>query len=691
MKNPLLIALRYWKLLVLLNACLFSAVGYLIVTTPRTWTANAELILPDTTSNLDANLGTLGRLSSGDGLVVSQHLNPLNSLSAVLLSNDTMRRVWEVDPEQNEFPQLQAYKSIYKLTPQNESTIVSLSADGSSTTLAEQRLTVLVDILQQRLNELRANDAKQRTKFMETKVAQARQTLDTARVKLTQFQQSSNLVSNLDQTQALINTINELTTSQSRLLAESRASKAQVKSLSSRLNLSPDEAVGSLGLGDNRNYRFNQQQLSQVEVELAAKRTVLTDTNPQIQSLIQQRNELRRRVEQEIGQAASLGRSSGENSTDLIQQLVLAESKSEALEQQANALKGLIERQQSLLETLPAKQDQLQELQRQYEIAEGVYKGLIAQVEQTNLTAFSVYPNVQVLDTPSADPRPTGPKIRLMVLGALLSSLCGSLAIILCLERLNPLLDNGDLEATSVPVLKSIPYFEDLAYGIDERFETAIEFQRLASAVSMLSLDKDRLLISSSSMGEGKTTITLGLAVALTSLGFRVLIVDGDWQRKELSNRLENWGSRQSKVAGLPSQIYPNLDFLPLEPPDNRPSEYLASGTFVHHLSEAQTGGNYDYVLVDSPPVSLTSETILMAKFIPQILLVVWPGITQRDTFKDCLEQLTEIVSVVVNGVETPIKSYRYRLMSGLAKILHGDSPTSLLSEYRPDLPESSS
>lgn len=675
---------QYWLPLAGINAGIFSLAACSMIFIPKVWTAQAELIVPDTTTDLEANLGTLGNLSNSDGATYTQQVNPLNSLTSVILSGDTIRPVWQNDPERDEYPRLQNYKALFTLSPQSQSTVLTLQANGSSPELAKKRAGALIETLQRRLSELRAGDVTERAKFLKVKLEKARQDLSESRSTLTQFKQRSNLVSSDEQTGQLIEALSALTDQKVQLLAQADARDTQVDVLSARLNLSPEAAVRSLKLGENKAYDQDRARLSDIEAQLAAQRTQLTDQNPEVQALIEQRQSLRQKLSSQLSQAASQSADvgSGDNSAALLQQLVLAESESQSLRQQANQLQSQIDAKQATLTSLPVQQSRLLELQRQYDIAEGIYKGIVAQIQQTNLNAFSTYPNVQLLDQPDVDSRPTSPNRRLIALGALLSSCLSSLAILLWLENWNPFLRPSDLEATALPILRRIPKFQGLEASTDLRFETAVELQRLASFISMTPLSKGRLLISSSGAGEGKTTITIGLAIALTTLGFRVLVVDGDWYQADLSQRLGYGNYDLSDYQGLPIAIRPNLDLLPITPCPEGVPEYIASGTFAHHLSEAQTGGGYDYVLVDSPPVSLTNEAMLMARAINQVLFVVWPGKSQRKFFADGIDQLkrhrAHIIGLVINGEAAPREPYQYRIMAGLAKTLvHVDAKVS--------------
>jgi uncharacterized protein involved in exopolysaccharide biosynthesis/Mrp family chromosome partitioning ATPase len=662
------IAVRHWKPLLGLNVILLAIASYAALSVTKVWTAEADVILPNTTSELNADLGTLGQITGGNGVVFSQQLNTLKILSSIMTNDDTLKPVWEKDPEKELYSRLSIYKSLFEVSPKAESTIISLSVNGSSPEVARKRAVAFIEAFQQRLDELRKDDAKKRSQFMEKELEQARRNLQQAQTELAKFKESSNLVSSEDQTKEIVTSINTLNNEKAQALAQSQASEVKVKELGSQLELTPNQAVRSLSLGENQDYQFVRQKLSEVEAALVETRGRFMDEHPKVQDLLFQRDRLRRKLDEYITQAAAntagVNTTIGENSAALIQQLILAKSDARSLKQQAAQLENQMDKLNAELKSFPAKQERLLELQRQYDTANGVYNGLVAKVQETKLNTFSSYPSVQVLKQPNVDPKPTGPGRRPIAVGAILGCVFGSIALALYLENRNPLLSPRDLQAKDMDVLVSIPRFKQLARGVDPRFDTAIEFQRLASTVSMMTLKNHRLMIGSSTFGEGKTTVTLGLARALVNLGFRVLIVDGDFRKAELSQRLgySQQVTLDSKLMPVP--VSPGLDLLPTKPQKNEIMEFVARGGFEQCLSAAQAAGNYDYVIVDSAPVGLTSEAALMATVVPDVLFVIWPGVSNRNPFNYSLDQLirynAQIPGLVVNGVESRTEGYLY-------------------------------
>lgn len=673
MNKLIIIAQRYWKPLLALNGIILAGLLASAKFSPRIWTANAQLILPDTTSNLDASLGTLGNLKD-TSIDFSNEVNPLKTQALIITSEDVLSTVLASDPEQNKFQSIDSYSKLFKAAPIDQATTIWVEVTGSAPDVVRQRTATLIKVYQQRLNQLRRDEAVAREQFSGSELARSRQNLSQAQLALAAFTGSSGLINSEEQTRGIVSTIATLTQSHAQALAQAQSNKTLTATLSARLGLTPDQAIRSLGLGENQDYQFTREKLSELESTLVQTRSRFADSHPGVQTLLAQRDQLRSQIDQYIAQAANntigldttVDSSSGSDGrASLIQRLILAESEGSMQERQADQLQSEIDKLSQTLKSIPANQARVQELQRQYDIAEGVYKGLIAQIQQAKVSAFNSYPNVQILDQPTVGTKPTSPKKSMIALGGILTSVFGSLALVLFLESRNPLLKPKDLQEMELPTLARIPRFKQPVMQLNLGSEVEVEFQRLASAISLMPLENRRLMISSSTFGEGKTTVTLGLAMALIDLGFRVLVVDGDFRRAELSQRL-GYSQKVGSNSIVPVQVRSGLDLMPTLPRnDGRIVEFVARGGFERSLSAIQSSGNYDYIILDSAPVGLTSESALMAAAISNVLLVVRLGVSDRYMVHQTLEQLSrhnaQIIGLAINDVETRTEGYLYK------------------------------
>lgn len=669
---------RHWMPLLALNSVLLAATIYAGIYASikfiPTWKANAQLNLPETTDKFDANLGTLGNVES-TGIGFSKDVNPLQIQLTIITSDTVLERVRASDPEKNLYSSLGSYKALFEVTPQELSTIISIEAKGSSSDLAYKRVATLIKVYQQRLNELRHNHTGDRELFAQEELQKARNDLKQAQTALANFQQSTGVINITEQTTGLITAINDLKTTQARLIAEAQANETQTKVAAAGLGMTPQQAMNSLRLGENKEYQAIREKVSQVETTLAEARGRYRDESPVVQSLLLQRQELLLELNQRIAAAipnateavdTTLGGSGSRDSRiEMIAELTRTQIAAKGQLQQAGQIQNQVSKLSAELNSISTNQSQLSDLQRRYEIAEGVYKGIIAQLQQAKTNPFNVYPNVQILDAPAIDPKPITLKRSLIAFGGILTAIFGSTALVLLLEARKPLLKPKDLQQVEFPVLVSISRLKRPNMERDLRAEVEIDFQRLASVISSLKLENNRLMLTSSTFGEGKTTVTLGLALALVNFGFRVLVVDADLQQAEMSRRLgyaltKNTDSKQTLIP-----VCPSLDLMPAPYIQrDKIAEFFARGTFERRLNVIQDSGCYDYVLVDSAPVGLTIEPALMSKVVRNVLFVVRPGTSDRYLVMDSVEQLTrhhaQIKGLVVNGVESGTERYSY-------------------------------
>ncbi|MDJ0569303.1 MAG: P-loop NTPase [Pleurocapsa sp. MO_192.B19] len=736
--------------LVLFMATLLSATVLADILSPPVWKAKAKFNVPNAGGNLSADLGTLGTIRDST-IGFSREVNPLQIQSTILTSDAIMEKVRAKDPEKEEFPGLGSFKNLFTIEPLPQSSVISLEAQGSSEEFALARATNLAKAYQERLNELRSSDADFRQEFAQGEFKEAQDNLLQAQQELATFRLSTGIVDSDTQTQQLVSSINELKTRLTLLRSEAEAGQTRAEIAASHFGTTPEKAIQSLNLAENQEYQEVRQQLAQTEIELSDARSRYQDSSPQIQNLLFKREQLNQELEKRISNVIpnisrqeidlTLGSNGSTNRLDMISELISAQTTSQGLEKQTIQIQNQIDKLTDELNSISANKTRLVELERKHGIAEGVHKGIVAQINRAKIDNFNSYPNVQLIDGPTLDPRPDEPNKKLILCGGILASIFGSVSLLLFLESSSPLLSPKDLMLLEFPILFSIarlkqPYLdlnstseqrsqqaksqgENLAFPLmkpalppsEDFFSnpkpngvngtsgngqvisdweddnlTEREFERLATVFRSLTLENRRIMITSATAGEGKTTITLGLAIALKKLGFRILVVDGDLQRATLSRHLgivpEQRELNRIEIKPTVNLNY-GLDFIPAPAvPKEETAQFFARGNFEQYLNRVEAKGNYDYVLVDTPPVHLTSESMLMTPIIENLLFVIRPGTSDRHSVMDSLEQLklhkAQIKGLILNEVDSPSSSYRYgyRPQSQQALAAYQEVPT---------------
>ena len=190
-----------------------------------------------------------------------------------------------------------------------------------------------------------------------------------------------------------------------------------------------------------------------------------------------------------------------------------------------------------------------------------------------------------------------------------------------------------------------------------------------------------RLCITSGLASEGKSITILNLAISFAETGAKVLLIDADLRRPSLARLLiENASPGLSNVlAGLckPAEAirttaYPNLDVMfSGEIPPN-PSELLGNPRMEKMMEKLNS--EYDYILVDTPPVGVVSDVCVMAQHLDGVLFLVRQNYTEKEAVSRGIKQLeiagAKLMGFVLNGADKNRNSrysrkYKYKSRYG--------------------------
>lgn len=262
-------------------------------------------------------------------------------------------------------------------------------------------------------------------------------------------------------------------------------------------------------------------------------------------------------------------------------------------------------------------------------------------------------------------------------LGLLAGALVGSIFVLLR-DRFDNRVSEED-ELSSVvpePVLSSIPADVGVRGTVlvdfgDGGSLTAEAFRRFRSSLSFLNVDAPArtILVTSANGSEGKTTNAVNLAASLAEAGSRVILVDADLRRPSVQkafnvNSAIGLTQYLRGYAGFgeltQSSGRANLDLLMAGELPPNPAELLGSKQFAELLDELS--GEYDYVIVDSPPVLPVTDASVIGQCVDGVVLVVRAGVSRSPAVLKAHQILCNahvgVLGTVLNG--TSAKSYGY-------------------------------
>lgn len=203
-------------------------------------------------------------------------------------------------------------------------------------------------------------------------------------------------------------------------------------------------------------------------------------------------------------------------------------------------------------------------------------------------------------------------------------------------------------------------------------------YRTLRTNVQFASLDKPlkRILVTSSSPGEGKTTVAANLGITMAQAGFSVVILDCDLRLPTLHEKFE-----LNNYIGLTNVLFDkiplegvfqhteqeNLKILSSGPIPPNPSEVLNSKKMTELLFQVDT--HADLVIIDSPPVLAVTDAAILSNLCDGVILTIEKGKTKIDAAKKAKELLenvnAKILGTVLNKVDVTEGTHYYYYYNG--------------------------
>ena len=284
-------------------------------------------------------------------------------------------------------------------------------------------------------------------------------------------------------------------------------------------------------------------------------------------------------------------------------------------------------------------------LSKEADQSQELYQDLLKRLKEAGILEGLHSSNVTVVDQASAPARPSKPQVPLyLVLGVGLGIFLGCCVALLVEAVDNKIQGAEEIEALQIPLLGISPQIEASSRAImldsrhaDTAFGESVRRLRSGLLISRSGTPPQVLLISSASPGEGKSTLSLNLAVSLSQYEKKVLLVEADMRRPVLRRRLGLEGTdglsvllsdREAATGVVPAPNNPNLYLLPSGPTPPYPADLLGSPRMHTLMEEWRT--EFDFIVVDSPPVLPVTDAQLLEEMADATVLLARVGFTTR-------------------------------------------------------------
>ncbi len=328
----------------------------------------------------------------------------------------------------------------------------------------------------------------------------------------------------------------------------------------------------------------------------------------------------------------------------------------------------------------PEKQSQLEARLTEYR---RLYSDLVTNYEQVRLAEAQTSTNVVISEPAPIPTTPISPKTPRNTLLAIFAGMLLAAGTVFAIDTMDDTIKNPDelRQKFGLSILGLIASHETTGGRpisiAQPRSPVTESFRTLRTNTVFAGVDKPlrRILITSATPQEGKTTISSNLAVVLAQGERKVALIDADLRRPQLHRRfgLNNHMGMSDlflvmrPLESLPRGIIQFSESMKLavitsgKTPPN-PAELMSSRKMAHFLD--MLNAEFDLVLIDTPPVLSVTDAAVLAPGVDGVILVAKPGVTKLRDFQQALEQLqtvdARILGVVLNEVNPRSRKYGY-------------------------------
>ena len=320
------------------------------------------------------------------------------------------------------------------------------------------------------------------------------------------------------------------------------------------------------------------------------------------------------------------------------------------LQSKVSAVSQISASQTNQYAALPFQEKAIRSIERQQEIKETLYIILLQKREEAAVNLAITNPSIKMVDYAKASDEPVSPKRAIVYLAALLLGVGLPLGLLYLYFLLDTKIHNkNDVTAVvkDIPVIAEIPHIAEASKLVKylDRSILSEAFRMLRTNLNFLLKEKQQsqvIFTTSTIKGEGKTFVSMNLAVTLSALGKKVVLVGADLRNPQLHKMLQI-SKHQKGVTnylhdtvttvddiiqnGVQYNLKCDLIFSGAIPPN--PAELLSNGRFELLLEELKKV--YDIVVVDTAPTLLVTDTSLIANLSDVIVFVIRANHTEKN------------------------------------------------------------
>ncbi|MTJ48818.1 polysaccharide biosynthesis tyrosine autokinase [Dolichospermum sp. UHCC 0259] len=679
-----LIFKRRWPVASVVFAFVFGVTALVTYSTKPVYESEGKLVFTkksgaSSLSSLSQQMGELGALTNLS--------NPVDTESEIIRSYPIVIKTittLKLTDNQGKQLSLEVFLKKLKLKTVRGTDVMQLSYRSTNPQEAADVVNSLMKYYLESNVRTNRTEARSAREFLSKQLPEVEHRVTKAEMNLRRFKENNRVVALDVEAKTSLESLGKLNESITQSQGELAAALTRSVALQNEMKLGTQQAVDLSTLSQSPGVQQVLTEYQKTQSELAVARSLYTGDNPKVVDLAMKETSLKKLLEERVGQTVgnfeSLSKQNlqiGELKQALTQDLVKSEVERLALTKQVEELQRVFIVNRKRLDSLPRLEQQQLQLQRQLTVAQITYQEFLKQFQLVQVLENQNVGNSRIISGALVPERPISPKIPLnLALGGFLGVILGA-GTALVLESMNQSLKNIE-EANRLlgfPLLGTIPQYgeknpknrqegrQELPLLDNPYSPVSTSFEMLQTNLGFTVSDKELrvILVTSATPGEGKSFVAANLALAAAHVGRRVLLVDADMRRPrqhriwEIHNLLglSNILAGQAQLENAVQEVSPLVNMLPAGKIPPSPVALLDSQRMATLVEEASK--DYDFVIIDTPPLTVVTDPLIVGKYVDGLLLVVLPGQVEYSAVtaaKSLLNQAkVPILGMVVNGI----------------------------------------
>lgn len=542
---------------------------------------------------------------------------------------------------------LKSFLEALTIEPIRGSRLIKLHVENTSPELAARIANSTVQAYIAMGLERKMEASSYAKTFLEDQIKQIKAKLEESERKLNRYAQEKQILT-LDEKTSVVN---QTYTDYASALSKAEQERIKVEALYNEIKKNPDNVAM---VGENKTVQSYKEQKAKLEIEYQQNLRIYKPDFPKMQQIKAQIAEVDAQIKKEIGAIAAT-----------------VQAQYQATQQQESLLRDKLgQTRKQVLSTQDSSID-LNLLKREVDTNRQLYDGLLQRIKQLGVSGGVVTNNISVVDPAEASLFPYKPNIARNLLIGLAAGLFIGLCIVFVLEFIDDSIKFPDEveRILGLPLMGIIPRVtrkrgenKSVALDVhsDPRSTLAEAYRSVRTALQFSTPEgaPKRLVVTSTTRNEGKSTTALALAINFAQMGQRVLLIDGDMRNPSVHKLLEipnEYGlsnllssdSRGEKM--IMKTAVPNLSVLTAGPVPPNPVDLLMGPKLLLLLNVAATLG-IEYVIVDAPPLLGIADSIVLGNQLQNILFVVQASRTRKSHIKNALRRL-RLAGLMPRGV----------------------------------------